>query len=88
MITTYTDLQTRIMNDLQKHHRFGEWSAKHGINQDFRCAYCDRDFLASFDNYDSWQFDHIIPSSRDGNHAYENIVVCCKTCNFLKREAV
>lgn len=69
-------------------HKIGDWDARQGLLQDFRCVYCDRDLLASYDNYNSWACDHIIPLSRDGDGAEENVVICCRTCNFLKRSYV
>jgi 5-methylcytosine-specific restriction endonuclease McrA len=79
------ELHAKITEELLEHHRFGDWNAKLGIEQGFHCIYCDRDFLASFDDYDSWQWDHVYPLSLDGDDTLENIVVCCKACNFLKR---
>jgi 5-methylcytosine-specific restriction endonuclease McrA len=32
-----------------------------GIRTDFRCEYCTRDLIASVDDYDAWQVDHILP---------------------------
>lgn len=28
--------------------------------------------------------DHVVPLCRDGTHTLDNLVVCCKTCNFSK----
>ncbi len=80
----YTPEQTAIMTRLQSHYRFGEWNAQFAIDQDFRCAYCDLDFLSTFNNYNSWTWDHIVPLSRFGADDLHNIIVCCKTCNWLK----
>ncbi|WP_278620265.1 HNH endonuclease [Ectopseudomonas oleovorans] len=76
----------RVVEELQRFFRFGEWNAKRGLQTGGRCEYCDRDLLASFNDYDSWQIDHVMPSSKGGKHEYENMAVCCKTCNFLKRD--
>jgi 5-methylcytosine-specific restriction endonuclease McrA len=79
------DHQTRIIEELHKYYGFGgEWTAQRGLEQDFRCVYCDLDFLASYDNYYLWSLDHIIPRSFNGDDTFENIAVCCKPCNFLK----
>lgn len=83
MIALPEEEHARIVEQL-RNYRIGEWNANIGLEQDFRCAYCDKDFLASFDNYNSWQWDHIIPQSLDGEHNCGNIAVCCKTCNWLK----
>lgn len=78
--------QSLIIEELQKLFRFGEWNAKRGLETDCHCEYCGRDLLESFNDYDSWQIDHIYPSSQGGKHEYDNMAVCCKTCNFLKRD--
>jgi len=77
---------SQVFEDLQRLFRFGEWNAKRGLESGFRCEYCNRDLLASFNDYDSWQIDHVIPSSKGGIHEYDNMAVSCKTCNFLKRD--
>jgi CRISPR/Cas system Type II protein with McrA/HNH and RuvC-like nuclease domain len=56
------------------------------VAQNFRCVYCDRDLLASIDDYDVWQFDHIVPVSQEGENKIENLAVACKLCNFAKRD--
>jgi CRISPR/Cas system Type II protein with McrA/HNH and RuvC-like nuclease domain len=64
------------------------WSAEAidlGITQKFKCYYCDRDLLASIEDYDVWQFDHIVPISKGGSDSTTNKVVACKLCNFSKR---
>jgi 5-methylcytosine-specific restriction endonuclease McrA len=78
--------ESQLVEELQKFFRFGEWNARRGLQTNCKCEYCDRDLLASFNDYDAWQIDHVIPSSKGGKHEYENMAVCCKTCNFLKRD--
>jgi 5-methylcytosine-specific restriction endonuclease McrA len=84
----YTDEEIRLKKELAdlglEIVGFDGWSVMHGVNQGFRCAYCDRDFLASFNDYDSFQLDHITPQSCKGEHTKENTVACCWTCNHLK----
>jgi len=61
------------------------------IRAGFKCEYCGRDLLASFDDYDSWQMDHIYPQSKqqvEGGLKGLNIALACKTCNFRKRAKV
>ena len=53
----------------------------------FKCEYCDRDLLASVDDYDAWQLDHIYPVSKEGSDDSLNMAVACKTCNSMKRAA-
>jgi len=57
-----------------------------GKEQGFRCWYCGRDLLASIEDYDVWQFDHIIPTSKGGPDTIENKAIACKLCNFAKRD--
>jgi len=62
----------------------GQWSAEQvnlGFRAAFCCEYCDRDLLASVDDYDSWQVDHIVPTSRGGLDVFDNKAIACKTCN-------
>ncbi|MBI2812684.1 MAG: HNH endonuclease [Opitutae bacterium] len=75
-----------IVETLRRLPHWGEWNARRGAGQDFRCVYCQCDLLASVNDYDSWQLDHIFPSSRGGPHDFENIAVCCRTCNLLKHD--
>jgi 5-methylcytosine-specific restriction endonuclease McrA len=77
------DLQ--VSRALQEQCGFGSWNADRGVEVDFKCEYCGTDLLSSVDAYYSWQIDHIIPQSREGEHLYENIAICCTTCNFMKR---
>ena len=88
MTTIYTDEEIRFMKGLAnlglEHVGFGGWHVMHGLSQGFRCAYCDRDFLASLNEYDSLQLDHITPQSCKGESTKENTVACCWTCNHLK----
>ena len=66
------------------------WSREHaqlGTNAGFSCEYCDRHLLRSIEDYDSWQIDHIDPVSKGGpEDDIDNKALCCKTCNFMKRD--
>lgn len=73
-----------IVAELLKNYRTGEWHARRGLEQDFKCIYCDLDYLHNYNAYRSVEFDHIIPQSKGGEHSYDNIAVCCRTCNLLK----
>jgi 5-methylcytosine-specific restriction endonuclease McrA len=42
-----------------------------------RCQYCG----ASAEN-----IDHVIPRSKGGSHAWENVVASCRPCNARKRD--
>jgi hypothetical protein len=60
---------------------------KLGIRANFQCEYCSRDLLASFNDYDSWQIDHILAKSLGGSDEFWNLALCCKACNFIKRHS-
>jgi len=62
----------------------GKWSeeaVRIGARSRFKCAYCDRDMLASVDDYKAWQEDHIVPTSKGGADTEDNKVLSCRTCN-------
>jgi 5-methylcytosine-specific restriction endonuclease McrA len=40
-----------------------------------RCVYCDRQAEC---------IDHVKPRSRGGEHVWENVVACCRSCNLHK----
>jgi 5-methylcytosine-specific restriction endonuclease McrA len=45
----------------------------------FTCQYCGDDFPSH-----DLTFDHVVPRSRGGRTAWENVVTACSTCNLLK----
>ena len=49
-----------------------------------RCAYCDKDLLASADNFIAWQTDHIIPRAKGGPNEPDNLADACWQCNSVK----
>ena len=57
---------------------------KIGQRAGHKCEYCDKDLLDSVDNYESWQFEHIIPKSAEINEKDENYALNCYVCNKLK----
>jgi 5-methylcytosine-specific restriction endonuclease McrA len=71
----------RIISDLVSTGKWSEEAAHYGIRAGFKCEYCDRDLLASVNDYKEWQEDHIIPSHAGGKYKSENIAVACRTCN-------
>jgi 5-methylcytosine-specific restriction endonuclease McrA len=48
------------------------------IRQNFKCVYCKCDVSKSY------HIDHIVPISRGGNNAIENIQILCVDCNQSK----
>ena len=83
MKKAYTEREKQIILELGPLD-IGGWHATHGLAQDFKCAYCDLDYLASYDAFYTLTFDHIIPECCGGEHTEENTVACCRACNFLK----
>lgn len=69
----------RLINDLA----WPEKQVNIGIRAGFRCEYCGKDLLASYEDYDLWQIDHIVPGW--GNEM-ENLALSCKLCNFVKHD--
>ena len=60
-----------------------------GLRASFCCEYCDRPLLRSVEDYDTWQNDHVLPTSRGGSEDYvTNKALACKLCNFLKRHTL
>jgi 5-methylcytosine-specific restriction endonuclease McrA len=45
----------------------------------YRCQYCGRRFVT-----EELTYDHVLPRSRGGKTAWENIVTCCISCNRKK----
>ena len=67
------------------------WSTEQvslALRAGFCCEYCDRDLLSSVHDYDSWQIDHILPLSRNGPDEFGNRAIACRTCSYLKRNAL
>lgn len=74
----------KIIEKLVATGYWGEQEAKMGIESNFKCQYCGKDLLESVDNYKEWQADHLIPQSLNGGNEVENLVLSCRTCNFIK----
>ena len=57
------------------------WRAQHG-----RCRYCKQLMVhipgTVLDSSVTW--DHVVPRSRGGSNAVENLVLACRSCNNLK----
>ena len=88
LIVRKVKMNNEELNDLKSSLRKLGWSPEAvdlGIAQKFRCCYCGRDLLRSIEDYDVWNFDHIIPLSKGGTNDTKNKVVACKLCNFVKR---
>lgn len=42
----------------------------------------------NFNPLNNWHLDHIIPLSKGGKHAYENVAVSCPSCNLKKHDKI
>ena len=49
------------------------------LRDKFFCQYCHKSFKV-----ENLTFDHVIPSSKGGKTAWENVVTACRTCNTIK----
>jgi 5-methylcytosine-specific restriction endonuclease McrA len=54
---------------------------------EWKCAYCGVEITAGDANKvtdKTATIDHIVPISMGGENTLENIVACCRKCNFVK----
>ena len=51
------------------------------LRDDYTCAYC----VTRGSSHDM-TVDHVVPRSRGGSSAWENLVACCAACNARKRD--
>ena len=73
-------MRQHVIDQLRHEGLAGSWTAEAGERARYKCEYCDKDMLASVDNYLSWQLDHIIPESAGGDHTLENMALSCREC--------
>ena len=45
----------------------------------FHCQYCGKSYVS-----EQLTIDHVLPKSRDGHTAWDNVVTACYRCNFSK----
>jgi len=50
------------------------------LRDDYTCGYCGEKGGSAM------TVDHIVPKSRGGPSSWENLIVCCVTCNARKRD--
>jgi len=50
----------------------------------FTCYYCKERMELEFENELSFTIDHYLAKSKSGLDIPNNLVFCCRTCNFLK----
>ena len=60
------------------------FSKKHIFLRDqYTCQYCVEKFEPA-----KLTLDHVLPQSRGGRSTWENLVTCCKSCNFRKGDRI
>ncbi len=58
---------------------------QHVLKRDeYRCAYCGADLLATLDSFLSAVVDHITPRSRGGPDHRSNMATACFACDRIK----
>ena len=79
----------QLASELAARLGWSEEAAFLGLRASFCCEYCDRPLLRSAEDYDTWQNDHVLPTSRGGSDDYRtNKALACKMCNLLKRHTL
>ena len=53
-------------------------------NTGFECLYCGRKMDLHFESEYSFTIDHYLAQSKGGKDIPDNLVFCCRDCNFLK----
>jgi 5-methylcytosine-specific restriction endonuclease McrA len=49
-----------------------------------RCVYCGMDLKADYDRFMMATEDHLVPTSKGGGKALDNLILSCTVCNRLK----
>ena len=78
-------MRQHVIDQLWEEELMGGPSPEIGERAGYKCEYCDKDLLASVDDYAfSWQCDHIIPRAAAGEDTLENFALSCAVCNRIK----
>ena len=81
-----SDVIDQVAREIYPGKSWGKEWAKVCHRAGYKCEYCDKDMLASLDDYLSMQNDHIIPRKANGEDHINNYALSCPTCNMrLKR---
>ena len=76
-------MRQHVIDQLREEELMGGPSPEIGERAGYKCEYCDKDLLASVDDYAfSWQCDHIIPRAAGGEDTLENFALSCAVCNM------
>ncbi len=88
--TSYPDHGRKLLG------RISGGNCRHGYGFKFmkltgqtRCAYCDLDLVAEYENWLTMALDHVVPKSAcmawnlavEWTEDYSNLVLCCTACN-------
>jgi 5-methylcytosine-specific restriction endonuclease McrA len=78
-----------IINELMKTYGWPDLTMRLALRAQFRCEYCDRDFIISMGDiydYDALLLDCIVPRAKwpEGENDFDNLAVSCRACKFLK----
>ena len=68
-----------LVREIGHRKRAALWDACGG-----RCAYCG----IALHPFKTYAVDHVVPRSRGGTNAIENLVGCCPRCNEAKADAL
>ncbi len=80
------DVIDQVAREIYPGQSWGEEWATVCERAGYKCEYCDKDMLASQNDYLSMQNDHIIPRRANGQDDIKNYALSCPTCNMrLKR---
>ena len=80
------DVIDRVAREIYPGKKWGKEWAEVCERAGYKCEYCDKDMLASMNDYLSMQNDHIIPQKANGIEDIKNYALSCPTCNMrLKR---
>lgn len=64
-------------------------SLKHSAlyqKQNGKCFYCGADLIVGTSKAEGWSLDHKTPRSKGGHNHFSNLVLCCRSCNSIKRD--
>ncbi len=80
----------KVVQRLETEVGFSRELAVAFIRSKGRCEYCGADLLMNRQGYASAELDHLLPKSTYRRYASDprNLVLACRTCNGVKRDAV
>ncbi len=73
-------MRQHVIDQLGREGLAHAWTTEVCERAGYKCEYCDKDMLASMDNFLSWKLDHIIPEAAGGDRTLENMALSCREC--------